>query len=316
MGLLYYGARWYDPLADQFVSADSVQGDPSGMNPYGYVAGNPETFVDPTGQRIADICDEDPEDCDTNANSRENQGTIGPYRAPTNGLPPDEGSIPSSAVVVPEVTVALGDTTFTLDEGTNMITEETIGPNGEPEFTTITPNDPNYLATMDEMEALQDGGFPDEGANTTAQGLSDENPSTSPPTTNEDGNSSNTTDNTSTSSTSATSSTSSPGDYMQGDNGPSNYAPSQTTPGTQSLSGVHVNDLGREEPYEAYYDDYGRQIARTDYNAANRAENISEIHTHLRIYNEYYPSGIDLPPDLDHIPGEYDPSFWAFFWLL
>ncbi len=28
MGLLYYGARWYDPLADQFVSADSVQGNP------------------------------------------------------------------------------------------------------------------------------------------------------------------------------------------------------------------------------------------------------------------------------------------------
>ena len=52
-GLLYYGARWYDPLADQFTSADSVQGDPSGMDPYGYVEGNPETFVDPTGQRIA-----------------------------------------------------------------------------------------------------------------------------------------------------------------------------------------------------------------------------------------------------------------------
>ncbi len=49
MGLLYYGARWYDPLADQFVSADSVQGNPGGMNPYGYVGGNPETFIDPTG---------------------------------------------------------------------------------------------------------------------------------------------------------------------------------------------------------------------------------------------------------------------------
>ncbi len=54
MGLLYYGARWYDPLADQFTSADSVQGDPSGMNPYGYVGGNPETFVDPTGQMYCD----------------------------------------------------------------------------------------------------------------------------------------------------------------------------------------------------------------------------------------------------------------------
>ncbi len=49
MGLLYYGARYYDPLADQFVSADSVQGNPGGMNPYGYVGGNPETYIDPTG---------------------------------------------------------------------------------------------------------------------------------------------------------------------------------------------------------------------------------------------------------------------------
>ncbi len=49
MGLLYYGARYYDPLADQFVSADSVQGNPSGMNPYGYVGGNPETLIDPSG---------------------------------------------------------------------------------------------------------------------------------------------------------------------------------------------------------------------------------------------------------------------------
>ena len=50
MDLLYYGARYYDPLADQFVSADSVQGNPSGINPYGYVGGNPETATDPSGQ--------------------------------------------------------------------------------------------------------------------------------------------------------------------------------------------------------------------------------------------------------------------------
>ncbi len=61
MGLLYYGARWYDPLADQFVSADSVQGNPSGMNPYGYVTGNPETLTDPTGQ---EACPTDPQICE------------------------------------------------------------------------------------------------------------------------------------------------------------------------------------------------------------------------------------------------------------
>jgi len=53
-GLDYYGARYYDPVAGVFLSPDSVQGNESGMNPYAYVAGNPETLTDPTGQRIAD----------------------------------------------------------------------------------------------------------------------------------------------------------------------------------------------------------------------------------------------------------------------
>ena len=33
----------------QFVSADSVQGNWQGMDPYAYVNGNPETWTDPTG---------------------------------------------------------------------------------------------------------------------------------------------------------------------------------------------------------------------------------------------------------------------------
>src|SRR5579875_3108135 len=42
-------ARYYDPLVGQFVSADSVQGNLVGMDPYLYVGGNPETWTDPTG---------------------------------------------------------------------------------------------------------------------------------------------------------------------------------------------------------------------------------------------------------------------------
>jgi len=49
-GLDYYNARYYDPVAGVFLSADSVQGNMQGMNPYGYVRGNPETNTDPTGQ--------------------------------------------------------------------------------------------------------------------------------------------------------------------------------------------------------------------------------------------------------------------------
>jgi RHS repeat-associated protein len=49
-GLDYYNARYYDPVAGQFVSADTVQ---DGLNRYGYVHGNPETATDPTGHRAA-----------------------------------------------------------------------------------------------------------------------------------------------------------------------------------------------------------------------------------------------------------------------
>jgi RHS repeat-associated protein len=45
-GLIYMHARYYDPVVGQFTTADLVQG----PNRYGYVAGNPETMSDPTGQ--------------------------------------------------------------------------------------------------------------------------------------------------------------------------------------------------------------------------------------------------------------------------
>jgi RHS repeat-associated protein len=51
-GLDYYGSRYYDPVAGVFLSADSTEGNVAGLNPYGYVDGNPETWTDPTGQII------------------------------------------------------------------------------------------------------------------------------------------------------------------------------------------------------------------------------------------------------------------------
>ncbi|HLZ57195.1 MAG TPA: RHS repeat-associated core domain-containing protein, partial [Ktedonosporobacter sp.] len=55
-GLDYYDARYYDPVVGVFLSADVKQGNAQGMNPYGYVNGNPETHTDPTGLRIAPVC--------------------------------------------------------------------------------------------------------------------------------------------------------------------------------------------------------------------------------------------------------------------
>ena len=46
-GLDYYGARYYDPLAGEFTSADTMLA--GGLNRYAYVGGNPETVTDPSG---------------------------------------------------------------------------------------------------------------------------------------------------------------------------------------------------------------------------------------------------------------------------
>lgn len=60
-GLDYYNARYYDPLASQFVSADSILPgggyDPWGLSRYAYVEGNPETRNDPTGHIVGCVLD-------------------------------------------------------------------------------------------------------------------------------------------------------------------------------------------------------------------------------------------------------------------
>src|SRR6266705_768690 len=48
-----YGSRYYDPVVGRFISADALDGNIAGMDPYAYVGGNPETFSDPSGQRYA-----------------------------------------------------------------------------------------------------------------------------------------------------------------------------------------------------------------------------------------------------------------------
>jgi RHS repeat-associated core domain len=48
-GLLYYNARYYDPVSGRFISADNVENNSQGNDPYAYVKGNPVTATDPTG---------------------------------------------------------------------------------------------------------------------------------------------------------------------------------------------------------------------------------------------------------------------------
>jgi len=48
VGLMDYGARFYDPALGRFVSADSIvpePGNPQALNRYAYVLGNPLRYV-------------------------------------------------------------------------------------------------------------------------------------------------------------------------------------------------------------------------------------------------------------------------------
>lgn len=52
IGLVYAGARWYDPELGRFMSSDPVRfftGNPLSFNRYKYANNNPYLFIDPTG---------------------------------------------------------------------------------------------------------------------------------------------------------------------------------------------------------------------------------------------------------------------------
>ena len=52
LGLMYYGARWYDPALGRWAQADTIvpqPGNPQSLNRYTYVNNNPLKYVDPSG---------------------------------------------------------------------------------------------------------------------------------------------------------------------------------------------------------------------------------------------------------------------------
>ncbi|HLC48303.1 MAG TPA: RHS repeat-associated core domain-containing protein [Candidatus Norongarragalinales archaeon] len=57
-GLIYFGARYYDPYVGRFTSADSMGGNiaiPQTLNRYAYVSNNPNYFTDPDGRQQSGV---------------------------------------------------------------------------------------------------------------------------------------------------------------------------------------------------------------------------------------------------------------------
>ncbi|GER89996.1 hypothetical protein KDW_41580 [Dictyobacter vulcani] len=75
-GLLYYNARYYDATSGRFTSADTLETNGAGLDPYAYVKGNPQTYTDPTGHRP---CSNTDDTCG---------GMGGPEPTPTQGVNP------------------------------------------------------------------------------------------------------------------------------------------------------------------------------------------------------------------------------------
>ena len=87
-------------------------------------------------------------------------------------------------------------------------------------------------------------------------------------------------------------------------------APDMVLSGTKELEGIHVhyNKLkGVEEvqPWKAYYDDYGRLVARTDYNAGNKAAGIPDVHYHLYEWGKGFADWKSPHEYASHLEGEF-----------
>jgi len=147
-GLDYYNARYYDPVVGRFLSADPIQGNLQGMDPYAYVGGNPETFSDPTGQSYKPFSGGGLAEELLEAEGG-GDGTGGP------GVGPNTPG--------PDLTVTNGNVTDTLNTNTGSITQETVSPDG----TTWTDLQPGTTAYEDALTQIE--GTPDESNSAPAQ---------------------------------------------------------------------------------------------------------------------------------------------------
>jgi RHS repeat-associated protein len=79
-------------------------------------------------------------------------------------------------------------------------------------------------------------------------------------------------------------------------------APDQVTPGIRDIRGVYYPpDRTKPEPYDAHYDQFGRQVGRTDWTGQPDPETHTDPHHHTREYGpQYGPKGKESKHDGPH----------------
>jgi RHS repeat-associated protein len=115
-GLMFYGARYYDPALGRFTQPDTIVpnlGDPQSLNRYSYVQNNPVRYTDPTGHMMDDGLDGG---C----------GICGPSTPPSNG-----GNTPSETDAQSPASTPSDQTT---NEGTCQGPRRKCDPNWDPEL--------------------------------------------------------------------------------------------------------------------------------------------------------------------------------------
>ncbi len=81
-------------------------------------------------------------------------------------------------------------------------------------------------------------------------------------------------------------------DVARGGRGLGAKAPDQVTPGVRQLDGQYVDDVGQVQPWRAQYDDYGRQVERTDFTDLPDPSTHTNPHHHTREFGPGYgPKG-------------------------
>src|SRR5581483_8976353 len=173
-GLDYYNARYYDPVVGRFISADTVQGNMAGMDPYDYVGGNPETFTDPTGNFKgvyygggSDIAP---------------PPTPPGVEAGPEGGSGDSPAAPPEPNVLSDPTATSGNTTYTFDPTTGNLEVQTTMNDGSVLWVGYMPGDSGYEDVFHRFSDLMDANDKHLGVNSVMLGHTTTSPQDPPPT--------------------------------------------------------------------------------------------------------------------------------------